>query len=172
MKLHYYDTIQGSVLNWIQSFLTSRSQQVVIENSVSDTVSVSPGVPQSSVLGPCLFLFFINDLPDCVSSNVRLFADDTILYRTIRSYNDHILLQNDLLSLERWERDWQMEFNIDKCQSMTISRKTISNYFNHALHNKNLGQVNKVKYLGIQITSNLKWDEHIEAACSRAKGVL
>ena len=65
-----------------------------------------------------------------------------------------------------------MEFNIDKCQSMTISRKTISNYFNHALHNKNLGQVNKVKYLGIQITSNLKWDEHIEAACSRAKGVL
>ena len=81
LKLHYYG-IQGSVLNWIQSFLTSRSQQVVIENSVSDTVSVSSGVPQGSVLGPCLFLFFINDLPDCVSSNVRLFADDTILSRS------------------------------------------------------------------------------------------
>src|SRR3989442_494648 len=103
-KLHSYG-FQGDVLNWIKSFLSDRTQQVVVENSASNEVSVFSGVPQGSVLRPCLFLFFINDLPDCVSSDVRLFADDTILYRSIKSHNDHIILQNDLISLEHWERE-------------------------------------------------------------------
>ena len=66
---------------------------------------VFSGLPQGSILGPCLFLFFINDLPDCVISDVRLFVDDTVLYRNIKSYNDYVILQNDLFSLEHWERE-------------------------------------------------------------------
>ena len=66
---------------------------------------VFSGLPQGSILGPCLFLFFINDLPDCVISDVRLFADDTVLYHNIKSYNDYVILQNDLFSLEHWERE-------------------------------------------------------------------
>ena len=170
-KLHSYG-IQGDVLNWIKSFLSDRTQKVVVENCVSHEEPVFSGVPQGSVLGPCLFLFFINDLPDSVISDVRLFADDTVLYRNIKSYNDYVILQNDLFSLEHWEREWQMEFNPEKCQVMTVSRKRTLNHFDYILHNKKLERVNEIKYLGIKITSNLKWDQQIDAACSRAKGVL
>src|SRR3989442_14018138 len=115
---------------------------------------------------------FVYTTETSVSSDVRLFADDTVLYRRIKSHNDHIILQNDILSLAHWEREWQMKFNPEKCQTMTISRKRTSNHFDYILHNKKLERVNEIKYLGIKITSNLKWDHQIDAACSRAKGVL
>jgi len=170
-KLDYYG-INSEVLNWIKSFLMNRSQQVVVENAKSNSIPVSSGVPQGSVLGPCLFLFFINDLPDSVSSNVRLFADDTILYRKIGCENDSRLLQLDLNKLELWEKDWQMDFNSSKCQSMTISRKKNPIKTIYILHGNQLEQVSEVKYLGITITCDLRWNAHIESACSRARGVL
>ena len=170
-KLSYYG-LSKEVLVWIRSFLNNRTQQVVLDNFQSNSIPVSSGVPQGSVLGPCLFLFFINDLPDCVSSSVRLFADDTILYRTIRSANDSISLQLDLNKLETWEMDWQMEFNSSKCQSMTITRKRHPKFNTYFLHGKQLEHVSEVKYLGITISQDLKWNAHIEAACSRARGIL
>ena len=94
-KLDHYG-FSSEVLLWIKGFLSNRSQQVVLDNISSNSISVTSGVPQGSVLGPCLFLFYINDLPDCVSSNVRLFADDTILYRKILTENDSKSLQLDL----------------------------------------------------------------------------
>ena len=170
-KLDYYG-LNPEVLNWIKSFLMNRSQQVVLENTKSNSIPVSSGVPQGSVLGPCLFLFFINDLPDCVSSKVRLFADDTILYRKIGCENDSKSLQSDLNKLELWEKDWQMDFNLSKCQSLTISRKNTEIKNIYFLHEKQLEQVSEVKYLGITISHDLKWNAHIDAVCSRAKGVL
>ena len=83
-KLDHYG-IQGPILNWIRAFLTGRTQCVVVDGEKSDFVPVQSGVPQGTVLGPLLFLLHINDLPECVSSSVRLFADDCLLYRTIRS---------------------------------------------------------------------------------------
>jgi len=74
------------------------------------------GVPQNSVLGPCLFLCYINYLPDSVKSHARLFADDTIIYLTIDSADDCNKLQTDLLNLEKWKSSWSMEFNADKCE--------------------------------------------------------
>jgi len=119
-----------------------------------------------------LFLFFINDLPDCVSSSVRLFADDAILYRKITSDNDSKTLQSDLCKLELWEKDWLMEFNHGKCLSMTITRKRKCSNRSYILHNKVLERVSEVKYLGITISHDLKWNTHIEAACSKARGIL
>ena len=92
-KLHQYG-IRGHVLNWIQAFLGSRSQRV--EDEESESMPVTSGVSQDSVLGPILFHIYINDLPDEVCSHVRLFADDTALYLTMESEDDGSTLQSDL----------------------------------------------------------------------------
>ena len=97
-KLDHY----GPTLLWIQNFLNTRTQKVVVDGSFSETVHVGSGVPQGTVLGPILFLSYINDLPSSVSSDVRLFADDCVLYQPIKSKDDHKKLQEDLAKLERW----------------------------------------------------------------------
>ena len=97
-KLGYYG-IRGSTHKWISPWLSERSQKVVLDGQASDPVPVLSGVPQGSVLGPVLFLIFINDLPDNIRSSVRLFADDCVLYRNIKSPIDCQILQDDLNSL-------------------------------------------------------------------------
>ena len=99
LLLKYYG-ITEETINWIQSFLTNRKQQVVCDGSSSKAVDITSGVPQGSVLGPLLFLTFINDLPSCIKSTCCLFADDCLLYRQIYSKCDSDILQNDLLCLE------------------------------------------------------------------------
>ena len=86
-KLSYYD-IQGPTLSWIQDFLTNRTQQVILDGCSNDSQAVTSGVPQGTVLGPLLFLCFVNDIPGTVSSTVRLYADDVLLYRAIDSTED------------------------------------------------------------------------------------
>ena len=94
-----YNGIGGKTNKWIKSFLSGQKQRVLLEGESSNDVGVLSGVPQGSVLGPCLFLFYINDLPESLASNVRLFADDTIVYLTIHSARDTHTLQNDPKSL-------------------------------------------------------------------------
>ena len=97
-KLKCYG-INGAISKWIQDFLSNRSQAVVVDGMKSDTINVKSGVPQGSVLGPCLFLAYINDLPDQVSSNTRLVADDTAMENKIKSVDDTVSPQKDLGSL-------------------------------------------------------------------------
>ena len=101
-KLHFYG-IRGSTHPWIASWLSERFQKVVLDDQASDPVPVLSGVPQGSVLGPVLFLIFINDLPDNIRSSVRLFVDDRVLYRNIKTLTDCQILQDDLNSLRQWE---------------------------------------------------------------------
>lgn len=105
LKLHWLG-IKDRVITWIKSFLSNRSQSVVLDGEHSDSCPVLSGVPQGSVLGPCLFLIYINDMPDFIKSNIRLFADDTIMYLTILTQDDCHGLQSDLTKLEAWEREW------------------------------------------------------------------
>ena len=107
-----YYGIRGSTHKWINSWLSGRTQKVVLDGQASDPVPVLSGVPQGSVLGPILFLIFINDLPDNIRSSVRLFVDDYILYRNIHSIQDCFILQEDLTSLGQWEADWQIWPNV------------------------------------------------------------
>jgi hypothetical protein len=85
--------------------------RVVVDGECSRKVMVDSGVPQGTVMGPLLFLCHINDLPQSANSQVRLFADDCLLYRKISSQEDHHILQNDLIELERWAKNWGMRFN-------------------------------------------------------------
>ena len=104
--------IRGSAHKWISSWLSERSQKVVSDGQASDPVPVLSGVPQGSVLGQVLFLIFINDLPKKIRSSVRLFADDFVLYRNIKSPKDCQILQGDLNCLAQLETDLQMKFNV------------------------------------------------------------
>ena len=109
-KLQAYG-ISGKLLTWIKCFLNNRRQRVRINGSYSDYCNVDSGIPQGSILGPILFIIFINDLPDNLLSHCKIFADDTKIFNA--SIN-HICLQNDLLSLLDWSRIWQLSFNVKK----------------------------------------------------------
>ena len=172
-KLEYYG-IRGSTHKWINSWLSGRTQQVVLDGQASDPVPVLSGVPQGSVLGPVLFLLFINDLPDNIKSSVRLFADDCVLYRNIHSLQDCLTLQEDLTSLGQWEADWQMKFNVAKCHSMRVTRHQHHKQilFDYSLHNQTLENVQSAKYLGITITDNMDWGQHVSEISSKATKTL
>ena len=103
--------VKGDTLNWIRAFLVGRTQAVVLEGESSSEVPVTSGVPQGSVLGPLLFLLYINDLPQNIQSQVRLFADDTAVYLTVNSHEAANTLQADIDTLQEWELTWDMEFN-------------------------------------------------------------
>ena len=146
----------------------------VLDGQASDPVPVLSGVPQGSVLGPVLFLIFINDLPENIRSSVRLFADDCVLYRNIESPTDCQILQDDLNSLAQWEADWQMKFNVAKCHSMRVTRHPPDKHiqFEYTLHQQRLEQVQSTKYLGITISDDLDWGQHISEISSKATKTL
>ena len=135
------------------------------------TVTVTSGVPQGSVLGPVLFL--INDLPENIESQVRLFAYDTALYLAREGADDSSVLQQDFDRLSRWEIDWDMEFNPSKCQvvQVTGSRNPISASL-YRLHGEILETVSCAKYLGVDITSNLSWSSHVDTITNSANKTL
>ena len=140
-----------STVSWIESFLQNKSQSVVVEGKQSSSVPVMSSVPQGSVLGPCLFLAYINDLPDSLKSKDRLFADDTVVYLTINSQSDAQTLQDDLLKLEQWESNWSMEFNPDKCEVINVTKKKDPIIFPYKLYNSELKSTENAKYLGVTI---------------------
>ncbi len=119
-KLSHY-VISGSLHNWIYQFVANRSQRVVVEGAFSDESWVESGVVQGTVLRPLLFLLFINNLLQHVSSQFRLFADDCLIYRPIHSTQDQIALQRDLLAMEAWGDTWGMRSNAKKCNIMRVS---------------------------------------------------
>ena len=170
-KLHQY-VIRGHALAWIRAFLGNRSQTVVLEGEESGSVPVTSGVPQGSVLGPILFLAYINDLPDELSSQVRLFADDTAVYLTIGGAEDGKVLQTDLDRLSVWEDRWDMEFNPSKCQVVRVtSSRTLFNIA-YTLHGQVLEVVTSAKYLGVDISNGLSWNPHIDRITGNANRTL
>ena len=164
--------VNKNVVMWIKSFLKNRTQSVVVEGHQSEVLPVLSGVPQGSVLGPSLFLCYINDLPDSLKSRVRLFADDTVVYLTINSIHDSETLQQDLCKLEQWEKTWSMEFNPDKCEVIRISKKRKITNFPYKLHRKELKSTKNAKYLGITISQDFSWKTHIQNVSHKANNTL
>ena len=167
-KTNHYG-IQGSTLLWIKNFLSDRSQQVVVEGQVSHQACVTSGVPQGSVLGPLLFLIFINDLPSCTrSSTTRLFADDCVVYKQITTANDAALLQKDIDALQKWERTWLMEFHPSKCQVVRVTNKRKPIDASYSIHGETLEIVPSAKYLGLLVDSKLSFNAHVDATTKKA----
>ena len=156
----------------VESFLSNRNQQVLLDGEISSQLPVVSGVPQGSVLGPLLFLIFINDLPESVASKTRLFADDCILYRTIHTQQDRDILQQDLHHLELWELTWGMEFHPGKCNSMSITRSRTSTENRYSLKGHILEDVKEAKYLGVTLSNDLTWNTHICNITGKANKLL
>ena len=160
--------IKNSILDWISDFLSNRTQQVVVRGVKSENAMVESGVPQGSVLGPLLFLIYINDMPECVSSILALFADDAYIYKEINSQDDTICLQKDLDALVKWEKQWSMDFHPDKCKMLRITnkRKIIDGHY--FIHGQQLENVKEAKYLGVTITQKLNWKSHVSKITAKA----
>ncbi|KXJ28647.1 RNA-directed DNA polymerase from mobile element jockey [Exaiptasia diaphana] len=170
-KLDYYG-IQDKTLAWINSWLTGRFQRVVVDGEASSLVKVTSGVPQGTVLGPLMFLLFINDIHENLNSNLKLFADDALLYRTINTVNDGIILQNDIDKLAAWGRSWQMQFNVTKCHTMRITRKKEPVLIDYYIDGRKLSPVTNHPYLGVSLSSDLKWNTHVNNIVAKANKSL
>ena len=120
---------------------------------------VSSGVPQGSVLGPTLFSIYINDLPQAVSCNVSLYADDTLLYSEVNSNQEKQLFQMNINALHDWSTKWKMPFNTNKCEIIAFSNRTQADPM-YTLGGNPLKYVQEARYFGIQMQSNLRFDKH------------
>ena len=173
-KLFRYG-IHNKTYTWISGFLKHRVQRVVVGGEHSTWTDVVSGVPQGTVLGPLLFLVYINDLPNNINSSVRLFADDCVLYRQIQNQFDSEALQQDLNTLCKWEKDWQMHFNPQKCYVMRLTHKRNPVHYDYLLGNSILQETDNHPYLGVTITNNLTWNKHIDqitASANRSLGFI
>ena len=165
--------IAGNILQWISEFLANRKQAVIVNGESSSIKDVISGIPQGSVLGPLLFVIYINDLPDHVISNLLLFADDTKLFKEVDSIKDSITIQNDIDTLEKWSHDWLLRFHPDKCHVLTIGKfSNIKHAHRYMLEGEVLEHVFLEKDLGVLIDSDLSFAEHISKQVNKANSVL
>ena len=165
--------VRGATHSWIEACLTNRLQRVVVDGEFSSWVHVDSGVPQGTVVGPHLFLSFINDLPKAArDSKVRLSANDCVLYRKVSSEAECNLLQDDLNNLEDWENTWKMSFNASKCITISITRKKNKINHDYSLHNQILEHLPSTTYLGVELKSDLTWKNHIDKTCAKANRQL
>ena len=162
--------INGNLLAWIDDFLTNRKQAVTINNVISNQRHVTSGIPQGSVLGPILFIVYINDLPDQIKSFIKIFADDTKLFNTIANLRDISAIQQDLDALYNWSVKWQLGFNATKCKVIHYGSNNMeANYY---LNGILLESTSKERDLGVIFDDKLKFSEHIGAITAKANSRL
>ena len=162
--------VEGRLLRWIEAFLSDRCQRVVLNGTRSSWASVLSGVPQGSVLGPLLFVIFVNDLPGVVQNSIQLFADDTKIYASVRNASGTQSLQCDIDALVRWSAQWQLPFNASKCKSMHIGPGNNRNVY--SMDGAMLAQTSVEKDLGVQLDDSLKFREHAAAAVAKGFQIL
>ena len=140
----------------------------------SNPSTVLSGVPQGTVLGPLFFLVYINDISKGLSkgTKLRLFADDSLLYRTIKTENDSKILQKDLDTLQVWEKKWKMEFHPGKCQYLKITNKKKPINSIYKIHNTPISETDSAKYLGVVIDTKLKWKPHFSELTKKCNSTL
>ena len=162
--------IRGKIYKWVKEFLTNRTQKVVVDGKKSGSKPVTSGVPQGSVLGPILFVIYINDLPDVIQCFIKLFADDSKLYRRVSKIEHVEILQSCLNRAVTWADIWEMFFNLIKCHHLHIGKNSIGQFYTmeSSEGTKRLETVTSEKDLGVIIDKSLSFTEHISSKVSVA----
>ena len=151
--------IGGDILRWIEAFLSDRKQQVIVAGERSMWSEVRSGVPQGSVLGPILFVIFINDMPKQLSSVRKMFAADAKVYREVNCTEDYNSLQSDLDIMSEWSHKWQLPFNVEKCKCMHFGTRNPKRMANQMLE-----ESSEERELGVIIDESLKFHRHAASA--------
>ena len=173
LKLKGYG-IGENLCSWFESFLFNRKQRVILGDYVSEWSDVLSGVPQGSVLGPLLFVIYINDLPDYVGCECKMYADDSKLISVMEDVL--VNMQKDIDAVSEWTKDWLMRLNSNKCKVMHLGRKDI--ILNYTVEDVISGLRNCIettkceKDLGVFISEDLKWSDHVRFAAAKANKVL
>ena len=162
--------INGNLLRWFQDYLSNRYQKVIIPGGSSDLCAVKAGVPQGSILGPLLFLVYINDIVNDIESDINLFADDTSLIKIVENPSvTSEVLQSDINKIQIWAEKWLVQFNPSKSESLIISRKR--NKPAHpilSMSNVKIPSLDNHKHLGIYLSNNGTWDLHLRSIIEKA----
>ena len=162
--------IRGNLLSWIRNWLRNRKQRVVLNGKTSSWKDVTSGVPQGSVLGPLLFVVYINDIDHGLKSTVSKFADDTKLCGIANSHADQLDIQEDLDKLAQWSEKWLMKFNPSKCKVMHIGRNNIK--YDYKLFGKKITKVDCEKDLGVIFSNDLKTSKQCISVSEKANKIL
>ena len=176
-KLSHYG-VHAETLKWFNSYLTERRQQSLVNGYLSSAKTINCGVPQGSILGPLLFLIYINDLPNCLKhSNPRMFADDTNITTSSKSITKLVQFVNtDLDNLNDWLLANKLSLNVTKTEQMYIasdnSLNKISDLATIHLANKQIRRVRKSKSLGITIDERLSWTDHIDIVSKNVSSAI
>jgi len=176
--IHKLNTIgvTGPLLSWFKSYLKDRQQRVLIKGQHSDWGHIEAGVPQGSVLGPLLFLVYINDLVECVDCHIKLFADDTSLYVIFDDESQAAdVLNSNLSKVQDWADKWLVTFNPSKTVSMVITNKRSTVHPPLYYNNVPIQEVDTHKHLGLTFSSRLSWQPHIHnllSNVSKLNGVM
>ena len=162
--------VTGEVLAWFKSYLSDRKQRVIVPGAASDWKYIRAGVPQGSILGPLLFLLYINDIVNDIGSNIRLFADDTSLFIIVENpVTAAASLNTDLDRISQWAATWLVSFNPSKTESLLVSRK-INKYHHPPLFMQDcqITEVESHKHLGLYLSNDCTWHEHINYITEKA----
>ena len=162
--------ISGNIHGWLKDWLSERKQRVVINGFSSSWLDVKSGVPQGSVLGPVLFLIYVNDIDDGLKCKVSKFADDTKIACKVTTKRERKALQSDLDQLTRWASRWQMKFNVEKCKVLHIGSN--NNQFQYSMNGQQLSTVNEEKDLGVLVTNDLKPSQHCSQVVKTANKLV
>ena len=174
-KLKYQYNIDGSLLRFFVNYLKDRFQRVVINNEQSTLLGVNSGVPQGSILGPTLFILFLNDITEGLSegTNITMYADDTKVWRRIYKADDHYILQRDINHLLNWATRNMMKFHPDKCKTLAVTNgHRPETDFIYSMSDLVIEYTDLEKDLGIHVNGKLNWNEHNEIIYSRANQKL
>ena len=167
--------INTETLNWIKAFLSDRVQQICVNGSNSTWKPVTSGIPQGSVLGPILFVLYINDLPSNILSDVYMFADDTKIFNIIKSPEDQETLQNDLDTLSMWSDKWLLKFHPEKCKVMHLGKAGDTEYSYKLKEGDTyheLSYTEEEKDLGVVIDGKLDFNRHINIKINKASSIM
>jgi len=169
-KLEDTHGIGGEILKWVENWLSERKQRVVLGGEFSEWRDILSGVPQGSVLGPLLFIIYINDIDDQINSRLLKFADDTKIYFKVNSPENIERLREDLCKLVTWSKEWQMLFNVENCKVMHLGYD--NPHASYCMDGNRLQVVSEERNPGLIMSEDLKWEKQCVAAVKQGNKIL